>query len=142
VPACTTVLGRSDDRSISVSAGREEKITFRYEQSQGEYGINWVVASGTIPKQGVLRRGILGYKYGGDAIVGNLNAGYKVFGKWHVEGNVFFMAHGTTTSGPAGLRSILIPTSPLLRRATIRITTRIRLRGLLARHLLYVGYRL
>ena len=48
----------------------------------------------------------LGYKYGGDAIVMNGNLGYKQFGKWSMEGNVFYMIHGThdkwTTWGAQG----------------------------------------
>lgn len=75
--------------------GREDDGS-DYEQSQGKYGINWVVAVRNYSEAGTYYdEEFLGYKYGGDAIVGNLNAGYKVFGKWHVEGNVFFMAHGT-----------------------------------------------
>lgn len=37
----------------------------------------------------------LGYKYGGDAIVINLNGGVKKFGKWNVDLNGFYMMHGT-----------------------------------------------
>lgn len=37
----------------------------------------------------------LGYKYGGDAIVVNLNGGVKQYGKWNLEANGFFMLHGT-----------------------------------------------
>ncbi|MCH3919300.1 MAG: hypothetical protein LKE39_02210 [Sphaerochaeta sp.] len=37
----------------------------------------------------------LGYKYGGDAIVGNLNVKYAVPFRWSVSGNLFYMAHGT-----------------------------------------------
>ena len=37
----------------------------------------------------------IGYTYGGDALVINLNGGVKQYGKWNVEGNVFYMVHGT-----------------------------------------------
>lgn len=37
----------------------------------------------------------LGYPYGGDAIVINLNGGLRKFGKWHAELNGFYMIHGT-----------------------------------------------
>ncbi|MDY0289658.1 MAG: hypothetical protein RBR15_12605 [Sphaerochaeta sp.] len=37
----------------------------------------------------------LGYKYGGDAMVVNLNGGVKQYGKWNLEANGFFMLHGT-----------------------------------------------
>jgi hypothetical protein len=37
----------------------------------------------------------LGYTYGGDAIVFNVNGGVKKYGKWNVEANGFFMLHGT-----------------------------------------------
>jgi hypothetical protein len=37
----------------------------------------------------------LGYEYGGDAIVFNVNGGVKKYGKWNVEANGFFMLHGT-----------------------------------------------
>lgn len=86
-------------------------------QQKGEYGINWVVAVRNYSEAGTYYdEEFLGYKYGGDAIVGNLNAGYKVFGKWHVEGNVFFMAHGTydkwTTWSKVGNGTSSYPTNP------------------------------
>lgn len=37
----------------------------------------------------------IGYKYGGDAIVINLNGGLRNFGKWQVSANAFYMIHGT-----------------------------------------------
>ncbi|MDT4761990.1 hypothetical protein [Sphaerochaeta sp. PS] len=36
----------------------------------------------------------LGYRNGGDAIVGNLEVGYKEYGAWSVKGTLFYMAHG------------------------------------------------
>ena len=37
----------------------------------------------------------LGYKYGNDAVVANLNAGYKVYGKWFVDAEYTYLADGT-----------------------------------------------
>jgi hypothetical protein len=37
----------------------------------------------------------LGYTYGNDAFVVNVNGGMKSFGKWNVSANAFYMAHGT-----------------------------------------------
>ena len=66
-------------------------------QDLGEYGINYVVAIRQFSNGlGVsYAEEFLGYQYGGDAVVINANAGYKVFGKWSVEGNLFYMLHGT-----------------------------------------------
>jgi hypothetical protein len=67
------------------------------EQNVGEYGINYVVgirefsAAGNIS----IMEDFLGYEYGNDAIVMNLNGGYTVFDKFRVEGNIFYMLHGT-----------------------------------------------
>ncbi len=67
-------------------------------QKKGQYGINYVVAVREQAGAGgstYYNEDFLGYKYGGDAIVANLNGGYRAFGKWNVEGNIFYMAHGT-----------------------------------------------
>ena len=66
------------------------------DQKKGEYGINWVVAVRNFSEVGTFYdEEFLGYKYGGDAVVANLNAGFRSSSSWHVEGNVFFMLHGT-----------------------------------------------
>lgn len=67
------------------------------DQDQDEYGINWIVAEREFANlAGVTyTEQFLGYQYGGDAIVYNVNGGYKVFGKWSAEGNFFYMLHGT-----------------------------------------------
>lgn len=63
--------------------------------SPNAYGINYIVA---IPEHanisGQYDLNYLGYRYGNDAIVANLNAGYKSFGKWFAEGTIRYMAHG------------------------------------------------
>lgn len=67
-------------------------------QVKGQYGVNYVVALRRIGQTGGFvdyDEHYLGYRYGGDSIVGNLNAQYKRTGKWGVEANLFFMAHGT-----------------------------------------------
>ncbi|MCX7028357.1 MAG: hypothetical protein NT061_12940 [Spirochaetes bacterium] len=70
-----------------------------------QYGINWVVALREFSNQGGINytEEFIGYQYGCDAIVLNGNFGYKEFGRWSLEGNVFFMIHGThdqwTTTG-------------------------------------------
>lgn len=77
-------------------AGRENSTDDIHNQTQGEYGINYVVAIRNLtPSSIVYDEEFLGYKYGGDAIVCNINAGYKVYNMWNVEGNLFYMAHGT-----------------------------------------------
>lgn len=66
-------------------------------ETDKNYGINFVVAvrNHSQTDNVTYDEQFLGYRYGGDAIVGNLNGGYKNFGKWYVEGNLFYMAHGT-----------------------------------------------
>lgn len=68
-------------------------------QKKGQYGINYVVALRDIYNTGgggvQYTEEYLGYKYGGDAIVGNFSVDYKEYGKWSIGGNVFIMAHGT-----------------------------------------------
>ncbi|MDY4609149.1 MAG: hypothetical protein SPD11_00845 [Sphaerochaetaceae bacterium] len=41
------------------------------------------------------------YRYGGDAIVGDLSFGYSVPASWHAECETFFMAHGVVRSDSA-----------------------------------------
>ncbi len=68
------------------------------EQTNGRYGINYVVAVREMSDCGGTQNynlDFLGYKYGGDAIIGNLNVGYEVPGKWSASANFFFMKHGT-----------------------------------------------
>lgn len=67
-------------------------------QVKGQYGINYVVALRDIYQAGgnvQYTEEFLGYRYGGDAIVANLNAKLDNWGKWNAEANLFFMAHGT-----------------------------------------------
>ncbi len=61
-----------------------------------EYGINFIVANPEFANSGRANYDLdfLGYRYGNDAIVANLNAGYKVYGSWYVDGTIMYMAHG------------------------------------------------
>jgi hypothetical protein len=60
-----------------------------------EYDINYVVAVRNWSNDVTYDEEFIGYEYGGDALVLNLNGGYKKLGKYSVEGNAFYMAHGT-----------------------------------------------
>lgn len=62
-----------------------------------DYGLNYVgvVREFTNTSGTYYNPGFLGYTYGNDAIVVNLNGGVKSFGKWAVDANLFYMAHGT-----------------------------------------------
>ncbi|MFA7670778.1 MAG: hypothetical protein WCY53_00825 [Sphaerochaetaceae bacterium] len=63
-------------------------------------GVTFIVANREYSGPGLaegltFQEEFLGYKYGPDAIVINLNGGFKRLGKWYAEGNAFFMLHGT-----------------------------------------------
>lgn len=61
-----------------------------------QYGINYVVAFREFASHGTwYHNEFLGYKYGGDAVVFNLNSSVKNYGKWNIETNLFYMLHGT-----------------------------------------------
>jgi hypothetical protein len=65
--------------------------------SDNAYGLNYVVAIREFTNHIGTRYNsqYLGYAYGNDAIVFNLNGGIKQYGKWNVEANGFLMLHGT-----------------------------------------------
>ena len=68
------------------------------EQTHGRYGINYVVALREMSDCGGTQNynlDFLGYRYGGDALVGNFNVQYEVPQKWALGANLFFMKHGT-----------------------------------------------
>ncbi|MBO5770210.1 MAG: hypothetical protein J6R23_03035 [Spirochaetales bacterium] len=81
---------RDADYQIEGNSSRYQKV--------GDWGINYVVA---------LRKGLggggaqyyeeqfLGYKYGGDAVIADLSASYRVSGKYTLGAELFYMAHGT-----------------------------------------------
>ena len=65
--------------------------------SDDEYGLNYVgVIREFTNKSGTRYHSeFLGYTYGNDAMVFNVNTGVKRYGQWNVEANGFFMWHGT-----------------------------------------------
>lgn len=65
--------------------------------SLSTYGVNYVVAIREFYGTGrmLYDEQFLGYQYGSDAVVLNGNVGYREFGKWFAEGNIFYMLHGT-----------------------------------------------
>ncbi|MGH0053486.1 MAG: hypothetical protein ACQ5SW_08885 [Sphaerochaetaceae bacterium] len=62
-----------------------------------EYGLNYVGAIREFTNESGMRYNseFIGYTYGNDALVLNLNGGVKSYGKWNLSGNIFYMAHGT-----------------------------------------------
>lgn len=78
-------------------------LYLRYNESSGaadtdKYGLDYVVAVRTYATGDdsvIYDEFFLGYKYGGDAIVTNLNVSWKDMGKLKISSNAFFMAHGT-----------------------------------------------
>lgn len=69
-------------------------------QDPGEFGVNWVVAhreyAGASTHMALAYvEEFIGYQYGPDAIVLNGNVGFREYGKWYAEGNIFYMFHGT-----------------------------------------------
>ena len=61
------------------------------------YGIDYVVAFSEFNNMygNHYDEYFLGYKYGGDALVFNLNAGWNNYKNLSIEGNIFYMLHGT-----------------------------------------------
>ena len=65
--------------------------------SHEDYGLNYVGAIREFTNESGMRYNseFIGYTYGNDALVVNLNGGVKSYGKWNLSSNVFYMAHGT-----------------------------------------------
>jgi hypothetical protein len=66
--------------------------------TNGKYaGINWVVSNRyhNGASDAYFPEEFLGYRWGGDAVVINANAGYQVFGSWKAKANLMLMFHGT-----------------------------------------------
>lgn len=61
------------------------------------YGIDYVVAFSEFNniRKSHYEEYYLGYQYGGDALVFNLNAGWNNYKNLSIEGNLFYMLHGT-----------------------------------------------
>lgn len=67
-------------------------------QREGDWGINYVVALREMIGAGGTQfydEQFLGYRYGGDAIVADLSATYRVPSKYSIGTELFYMAHGT-----------------------------------------------
>lgn len=66
------------------------------EYGPNNYGINFVVATPEFTNGGKANYTLdfLGYRYGNDSVVANLNVGYKVFGSWFVDGRYTYIADG------------------------------------------------
>ncbi|MDY0288616.1 MAG: hypothetical protein RBR15_07320 [Sphaerochaeta sp.] len=57
--------------------------------------LNFVVALRRwFPDKLIYDQAFLGYRHGGDALVGNLEIGYKRYGSWSLSGHLFCMLHG------------------------------------------------
>jgi hypothetical protein len=69
----------------------------QYGDEQGDYPLGYVAANRYISTSGNSNyaEDFLGYRWGGDAIVLNANAGYQVFGQWNAKANLMVMIHGT-----------------------------------------------
>ena len=76
---------------------RYSSNTSAHADTSDSYGLNYVGAIREFTNKTGTRYNaeFLGYTYGGDALVVNLNGGVKQYGKWNIEGNVFYMIHGT-----------------------------------------------
>ena len=68
-----------------------------YAVNPSGYGIDYVVAFSEFNNMygNHYDEYFLGYQYGGDALVFNLNAGWNNYKNLSIEGNVFYMLHGT-----------------------------------------------
>ena len=92
------VEGAHTDPYLYLRDGDAQAGEATREQTHGRYGINYVVAVREMSDCGGTQNynlDFLGYKYGGDAMVGNLNVQYDVPQKWSAGLNLFLMKHGT-----------------------------------------------
>ena len=67
-------------------------------QEEGDWGINFVVPTREMIKTGGVQffdEQFLGYKYGGDAIVGQVSMSYRKPNEWELGARLFYMSHGT-----------------------------------------------
>lgn len=82
----------------SLEVAKTDPYLYLRDGKAGEYDLSYV---GTIRTYQNWTGGytyhpqVIGYTYGNDVIVVNLNGGLRSFGKWNVEANLRYMAHGT-----------------------------------------------
>lgn len=74
-------------------------LYLRYKNSSTQkednlYGLDYVVGFCDF-NSGIWDEYFLGYTYGGDALIFNLNAGWTNYKNLKIEGNIFYMLHGT-----------------------------------------------
>ncbi len=63
--------------------------------TDGIDSLNFVVALRRwFPDKLIYDQSFIGYRYGGDAIVGNLEVGYKEYASWSLSAHLFCMLHG------------------------------------------------
>ena len=92
------VEGAITDPYLYLRDGGRQAGETKRDQTEGRYGINYVVALREMSESGGTENynlDFLGYKYGGDAIVAYLSADYDVPEKWNAGASLFFMVHGT-----------------------------------------------
>ena len=103
---------RDGNQQVEAGNGREQK--------QGDWGINFVVPTREMIQNGGTQffdEQFLGYRYGGDAIVAQLSASYRMPDKFFAGGSFFYMAHGThdqwttwTQVNKDGVENVTTPT--------------------------------
>ena len=90
--------------TFSIEGALVDPYTYlRYDRTPGQdeaYGLDYIVSTRTYVAGSpsdclVYDEYVLGYRYGGDCAVANLNVGWKKSGQLAVSANAFFMAHGT-----------------------------------------------
>ncbi len=90
--------GAVTDPYLYLRDGDKQAGEINREQTNGRYGINYVIALREMSNCGGTENynlDFLGYRYGGDALVAYLAAGYSVPGEWNAGLGLFFMIHGT-----------------------------------------------
>ena len=82
---------------INLEGAMTQPYLYLRDGDAQDYNINFIVAlremSGAAATQNYNLE-YLGYKYGGDALIGNLNASYAVPDCWNIGANIFYMLHG------------------------------------------------
>lgn len=59
-----------------------------------KYGVDFIAGNTVFSGRNGFTLDPIGYRYGGDAVVGELKAGYDAFGRWNAEGSITYVAHG------------------------------------------------